>query len=700
LQPFPSTQREKTMTIPLNYYKVLDATDSMGPAEIQQKCDEMLGQQPEGQYSDIALGCRAHILRAAATCLMDQVEKEEYDETLLKMEPVVEVPMSQVPGVLALLQEVGEMESTVQIGTEYLTLSTDIEESRQDAALALALAYCELGREAMSANPPLVTRGCDFLELALKALQDEGGAYLAPGLQEDIDRTLEDMAPACVLEILARPDVPENETARADALEGLKALLWETAGTSDEQEEREARAELMRTAYPLLTSMEQVKMNAEAPRHIPAEPKEVYLTALAHVAGGFAYGDPSLVLVADELLLQLQEAQAGQPDAQDVSIERGMVCLLLGMVDESIQCLGLESPEGDQGIKSFVEAHRTEDGEILGGMCLLLERWLVEAVLSKFRDTKASAPAANINSMWFEDEEIQQRLVSLERSPSVVSRTADMFSSAAAAVTGAVSVALKAVGETTSKAARSASNVEWPKAAGPAGRREEANEYGYEYDSASVVQEATRIGETEEYVEQQGKLSHATKMALGVALGLTGLGGALWLAAKKRPDLFKMPTKVETSVKASSPTTVTTPATKGQADLTKPEALDVASAKALVEKWQHIKAQALGGKHTVSLLGDILDGYMLTQWKARANDVRQHGWYWEYTLVGLKIDSVVMSENNTKATVQATLQEAAQLYDRGRPDNNDAYRSTYCARYEMNFRPGLGWRISSGAVLY
>eukprot|EP00959_Pyramimonas_sp_CCMP1952_P123713 2586482-Pyramimonas_sp.AAC.1 len=76
----------------------------MGPEEIQQKCDEMLGQQPEGQYSDIALGCRAHILRAAATCLMDQVEKEEYDETLMKIEPVVEVPMSQVPGVLALLQ--------------------------------------------------------------------------------------------------------------------------------------------------------------------------------------------------------------------------------------------------------------------------------------------------------------------------------------------------------------------------------------------------------------------------------------------------------------------------------------------------------------------------------------------------------------------------------------------------------------------
>jgi hypothetical protein len=52
---------------------------------------------------------------------------------------------------------------------------------------------------------------------------------------------------------------------------------------------------------------------------------------------------------------------------------------------------------------------------------------------------------------------------------------------------------------------------------------------------------------------------------------------------------------------------------------------------------------------------------MLSQWKARAQDVKQHGWYWEYTLVGLKIDSVVMAEGNTKAVVQATLQEAAQV---------------------------------------
>jgi hypothetical protein len=43
----------------------------------------------------------------------------------------------------------------------------------------------------MASKSPSVTRGCDFLELSLKVLQQEGGAYLAPGLQKDIDSTLE-----------------------------------------------------------------------------------------------------------------------------------------------------------------------------------------------------------------------------------------------------------------------------------------------------------------------------------------------------------------------------------------------------------------------------------------------------------------------------------------------------------------------------
>ncbi|KAK3272426.1 arc6-like protein [Cymbomonas tetramitiformis] len=184
------------------------------------------------------------------------------------------------------------------------------------------------------------------------------------------------------------------------------------------------------------------------------------------------------------------------------------------------------------------------------------------------------------------------------------------------------------------------------------------------------------------------------------------------------------------------------------------------TAKQLVESWQTIKAEALGSKHQASpiasmlplqprlaspqrflrahllawlvlagnarctgsprgsglwraglapmkatqpakikMLDDILEGSMLAQWRARAQDVKQHGWLWEYTLLGLNIDSVKNVEAG-KAVVKATLQEAAQLYERGRADDNDAYRSTYCAQYEMTWQAGRGWRISSGAVLY
>jgi len=57
------------------------------------------------------------------------------------------------------------------------------------------------------------------------------------------------------------------------------------------------------------------------------------------------------------------------------------------------------------------------------------------------------------------------------------------------------------------------------------------------------------------------------------------------------------------------------------------QVLDAPGAKQLVEKWQSVKAQALGGEHNVGVLSEILDGYMLSQWKARARDVKQHGWY-------------------------------------------------------------------------
>ena len=90
---------------------------------------------------------------------------------------------------------------------------------------------------------------------------------------------------------------------------------------------------------------------------------------------------------------------------------------------------------------------------------------------------------------------------------------------------------------------------------------------------------------------------------------------------------------------------------------------------------------------------------MLRSWASRASDVKRHGWFWQYTLKGLTIDSLTLSEDGTRATAEATLQETATLVHRNHPDHTtDSYTSTYLTRYDLR-RGADAWRISAGAVL-
>ena len=162
----------------------------------------------------------------------------------------------------------------------------------------------------------------------------------------------------------------------------------------------------------------------------------------------------------------------------------------------------------------------------------------------------------------------------------------------------------------------------------------------------------------------------------------------------------------------------------------------------VVRQWQRAKAQALGGKHDSNKLLDVLDGPMLAQWRARAEDVRSHGFHWMYILKvrcqpvqdaprvldlgglsallrstapqphctrccahpplqDLKVERVEAAAGADVAIVEATLTEAAVLHDTARPSAQDAYESTYRARYELSrSKDGvLGWKIFQGQVL-
>lgn len=61
-------------------------------------------------------------------------------------------------------------------------------------------------------------------------MQEEGASNLAPDLQAQIDETLEEINPRCVLELLALPLGEEYQSKRGDGLQGVRNILWSVGG--------------------------------------------------------------------------------------------------------------------------------------------------------------------------------------------------------------------------------------------------------------------------------------------------------------------------------------------------------------------------------------------------------------------------------------------------------------------------------------
>lgn len=89
---------------------------------------------------------------------------------------------------------------------------------------------------------------------------------------------------------------------------------------------------------------------------------------------------------------------------------------------------------------------------------------------------------------------------------------------------------------------------------------------------------------------------------------------------------------------------------------------------------------------------------MLKVWTDRAAEIAHNGWFWDYYLISLTIDSVTLSMDGRRATVEATLEESAFLTDVNNPERNDSYNKIYTTRYEIS-RANSDWKITEGAVL-
>ncbi|XP_020241613.1 protein ACCUMULATION AND REPLICATION OF CHLOROPLASTS 6, chloroplastic [Asparagus officinalis] len=583
----------------------------------------------------------------------------------------------------------------------------------------MALAYVDLSRDAMALTPPDFVGCCEVLERALKLLQEEGASNLAPDLQAQIDETLEEITPRCVLELLALPLDEEHHVKREEGLRGVRNILWTVGkGGASVIGGGFTREDFMNEAFLRMTAAEQVDLFAATPSNIPAESFEIYGVALALVSLAFLDKKPHLIKNADNLFLQLQQSNATtmgsmpvyaikKDRATDFALERGLCSLLVGDLDGCQLWLGLDSENSPHRNPSIVEfivdsSNIDMDDDLLPGLCKLLETWLVEVVFPRFRDTQD----LRIRLGDYYDDPIVLRY--LER----LEGGGGSPLAAAAAIVKIGTEATAALGNMKSSVLQALQKV-FP--SGNTMERESREEQDDGYDSAYDMQTEESAEGAEQNIsaakaevsldfspadlnEQdwtyQVKDASVKLMGAGVVVGLLTLAGLKYLPGR---NVFPV-----TGMKASRgmTTDVSSQDLSGDGSLVqdKPK-MDARFAETLIRKWQKIKSQALGPDHCVAEFSEVLDGRMLQIWTDRVAEIAQQQLSWEYTLLSVTIDSVTVSMDGQRAMVEATIEEAARLTDAANPENQDSYSTTYSTRYEMVYFSSSGWKITEGVVL-
>lgn len=725
---------ERTITLPIDYYQILGADTHFLADAIVRAYEARVNNLPVEGFSQDAIIARQEILRGACETLADPDLRGEYNDSLLEDEAgtiMVEVPLSKVPGALCLLQEAGEMEIVLQVGQNLLKERL-IRTYHRDIILAMALAYVELSREAMAETPPAIMQSCELLERSLKLLQEEGGSSLAPALQQQIDDTIEHMNPRCLLELLSLPLDKEHEGKRQEGKQGIQSILWTVGeGGSFAPIPGFTREEYMKEAFSRLTAAEQVALFTATPSNIPAESSEVYAVALAHIAEGFVAKKPLLIREADTLFLELQQAVASPSDLAgdfrpadqklDFSFERGMCALLLGEIDDCRAWLGLDdanSPYRVQTIAEFVVKHSSisDDADFLPGLCKLLESWLGDVIFPSFREIEKLQ--VNLRD-YFDDPGVLSYLEKLEKGGSPLAAAAAIVQLGAGAGAALDSVKASAL-ETLSKVfpiRKGGGGFKIEETFGAASKarldfssekmftNEESQSDTALYKGSSVRTAEPLSGGTKppgdardesEMLEVSGTARSQQPSLLKIAgasvLIVTLVFGG-WRILFAGKGLRKSQTDFSSGRAASSSGSVAS--SLSQRDISQ---IDARIAERLVRRWQAVKSQALGRDHAVDNLSEVLDGQMLKSWSERAKDVQKNGWYWEYKLTNLNIDSVTISTDGRRAVIEATLWEGASLYDEKKAKVSDSYQSSYTTRYELANSNGL-WKITSGTVL-
>lgn len=733
-----SDTQTRTLDIPVTCYQIVGVRYQAEKDEIVKSVMDLKNAEIEEGYTADAVVSRQNLLLDVRDKLLFEPEYAGNIREKVPPKTPLRIPWAWLPGALCLLQEVGEEKLVLDIGQSTLQ-HPDAKPYMHDLLLSMALAECAIATVSFEKNN--ISHGFEALARAQCLLRSKISLGKMKLLSQ-IEESLEELAPACTLELLGKPCTPENAERRLGAIAALRELLRQGLDVEAPCQVQDwpcflsqALNKLMATEIVNLLPWDNLAVTRKNKKSLESQNQRVvidfisfYIALTAHIALGFSSKQTDLITKARTICECLISSEG-----IDLKYEEAFCLFLLGQADEAevverLQQLELNSDPASQNSILGKDVSRANQS---------LETWLKNNVLSLFPDTRDCSPSL-VNFFSGEKKASGNRQIrgSLQTMSSISLRP---LSPAPASDRRALDLSYTNSSQHLGPAVKqlAPSNLQ-----GTLMADKNNNESNI---SMASVQLKRNLGADNhkiwkswlEFYNVVGRITFV--MALGCILFATCKLSALQLwrlrcstrsasgkpgidtsshawtldssldrnlgpdcikrnsvayKLKKLLSMFTMwlgnhpdAANLQNSCLAASLSSSMTAVYK--------RPMPMEEAESLVKQWQIIKAEALGPSYKVHSLFQVLDGPMLIQWQALADAAKARSCFWRFVLLQLSvIRAEIFSDGigGEMAEIEALLEEAAELVDESQLKNPNYY-SMYRIHYVLKRQDDDSWRF-------
>ncbi|XP_057758866.1 plastid division protein CDP1, chloroplastic isoform X1 [Arachis stenosperma] len=738
-----NAQLKSTVEIPVSCYQLIGVPDRAEKDEIVKAVMGLKNAEIEEGYSLDVVASRLDLLMDVRDKLLFEPEYAGDLKEKIPPKSSLRIPWSWLPAALCLLHEVGESKLVLEIGRANLQ-HQDAKPYTDDLLLSMALAECAIAKAGFEKNK--VSQGFEALARAQCLLRSKP-SLAKMTLLSQIEESLEELAPACTLELLSMPNSVENFDRRRGAIAALRELLRQGLDVEASCQVQDWPSFLSQAFNSLLAGeivdllpwdnlavMRKNKKTIESQnQRVVIDSNCLYRVFIAHLALGFSSKQKELINKAKNICECLIASEG-----IDLKFEEAFCLFLLGQATEADAVEKLKQLELNSNPK-----HKSVLGKAIMDASVenpSLEKWLKDSALALFPDTKDCSPAlVNFFNAQKKFPGSKKGTGAPQLVPTICHRPLSSSGSlerrdleeprSYTSSSPNIGYAVKQLTPTdlqnsllSGKDENGSSLHESPVQVNRSLGTHRNGIWDGPYTHPHIFGRVT-------YITVLGCIAFATVKLFGMNLSKSSShwtstranNNSAWTTdssadctmgpayirgsniagrMKKIFTIVKQPFLHQSDAGNQSDLRASLSKSSSHVNVYRRLMMPLEEAEKLVKQWQTIKAEALGPSHVVTPLAQVLDESMLAQWQALADAANERSCYWRFVLLKLSVlRADILSDGSgvDMAEIEALLEEAAELVDDSQQKNPNYY-STYKVKYILKRQEDGSWKFCEGDI--